>query len=92
MMTVSWGQAENLARSGLGPITEILGVTIAHEFGHLLLGNAHSVSGIMRRRFGRGDWELAQHGGLVFHPSEAAALRKEVRTRSETMLVASNVP
>jgi len=92
MMTVSWKQAENLSRSGAGPLTQILGVTIAHEFGHLLLGNAHSVSGIMRARLGRGDWELAQHGWLVFHPSEAAALRKELRTRSETVLVASNAP
>jgi hypothetical protein len=92
MMTVSWEQAEKVARSGAGPLTRILGVTIAHEFGHLLLGNAHSVSGIMRARLGRGDWELAQKGWLVFHPSEAAALRKELRTRSETMLLASNAP
>jgi hypothetical protein len=92
MMTVSWEQAETLARSGVGPVTEILGVTIAHEFGHLLLGNAHSVSGIMRARLGRGDWELAQHGWLIFHPSEAATLRRELRTRSETVLVASNAP
>jgi hypothetical protein len=92
MMTVSWKQAENLSQSGAGPLSQILGVTIAHEFGHLLLGNSHSVSGIMRARLGRGDWELAQHRWLVFHPSEAAALRKELRTRSETVLPVSNAP
>jgi hypothetical protein len=50
MMTVSCEQADRLERSGVGPVTEILGVAIAHEFGHLLLGKAHSVPGVMRAR------------------------------------------
>ena len=81
MITVSWKQAENLSQSGAGPLTEILGVAIAHEFGHLLLGNAHSVSGVMRARLGLADWELAHRGSLGFHPSQAAALRKEAIRR-----------
>lgn len=81
MMTVSCEQADGLARSGVGPITEILGVAIAHEFGHLLLGNAHSVSGVMRARLGLADWELAHRGWLGFHPLQATALRQEAIRR-----------
>jgi hypothetical protein len=81
MMTVSCEQADMLARSGVGPLTEILGVAITHEFGHLLLGNAHSVSGVMRARLGLADWELAHRGWLVFHPSQATTLRQEAIRR-----------
>jgi hypothetical protein len=82
MMTVSYEQAERIARSGAGPLTEILAVTIVHEFGHLLLGNVHSVSGIMRARLGQRDFELAHNGWLSLHPLQAATLRKELRTRA----------
>jgi hypothetical protein len=80
-MTVSCEHADALARSGVAPLTEILGVTIAHEFGHLLLGNAHSVSGVMRARLGLTDWELAHTGWLRFHPLQARALRQEAIRR-----------
>lgn len=92
MMTVSWEQADNLAQTGAAPVAEVLGVTIAHEFGHLLLGKRHSVSGIMRARFGLSDWDLAHLGWLVFLPSQATALRKELRNRSEILLAARDTP
>jgi hypothetical protein len=92
MMSVSYEQAERIAGSGAGPITETLAVTIAHEFGHLHLRNAHSVSGIMRARLDQRDWELADKGWLSFHPVQAAKLRKELRTRSEILLAACNTP
>jgi len=86
MMTVSWAEAENVARSGAGPVSEVLGLIIVHEFGHLLLGGAHSLSGIMRARWGSNDWQLAHQGRLVFLPSEAEHLRQELRNRSQTAM------
>ncbi|MBV9039340.1 MAG: hypothetical protein JO182_32960 [Acidobacteriaceae bacterium] len=88
IMTVSSEKARNLAQTGVGQLSEILGVVIAHEFGHLLLGGAHSASGVMRARLDLSDWALAQQGWLVFHPAEAAALRKAVRDRTETLRIA----
>jgi len=90
MMTVSLEEVENAARLGVVPISEVLGLVIAHELGHLLLGSAHSISGIMRARWGLDDWALAQQRQLVFLPRQAAALRRELRARSETSVVARN--
>ena len=90
MMTVSWEEVQNVAQSGAGPVSQILGLTIAHELGHLLLGSAHSISGIMRARWGLEDWAMARQQHLVFLPWQAAALRKELRARSETSLAARN--
>jgi hypothetical protein len=59
----------------------ILGDVIAHEIGHLLLGNhAHSVQGIMRAR-----WQADQLHGLsaerlFFTTDQAAQLRNNVRS------------
>ncbi len=54
----------------------ILGSTIAHELGHLLLGpNSHSTSGIMRGSFHRRDLQL-ESGQFLFDPKQAAQIRK----------------
>jgi hypothetical protein len=84
MATVSFEEIEKVSHSGAGPVTEILGLSMAHEIGHVLLGGAHSASGIMRARWGQADWTLASQGKLVFLPRQATALRKELRIRSET--------
>jgi hypothetical protein len=81
-MTVSWKRAETLALASSTQTTQILGVLIAHEFGHLLLGKSHSVSGVMRAELRFGDLALASKGWLIFHPSEAEALRLEVLRRA----------
>jgi len=93
MMTVSWEEAQNVAQSGVaGPVTQVLGLVIAHELGHLLLGTGHSASGIMRARWGLNDWVLARQDKLSFLPRQAADLRKELRNRSETAVADDNVP
>ena len=63
MAAVSWDMTETVACAG-----EILGLTIAHELGHLLLGRAHSLVGIMRARWGSNDWRLASENQLMFPP------------------------
>jgi hypothetical protein len=60
----------------------VLGATIAHEIGHLLLGpKAHSPRGIMSARIGCDELRLASRGELRFERSEAQRLRSEVARR-----------
>jgi len=83
MMTVSVEEADTVARSIASPVGQVLGLIIAHELRHLLLGRNHSSGGIMRARWGLSDWMLARQGELVFLPRQAAALRAELRARNE---------
>jgi hypothetical protein len=57
-----------------------LGLTIAHEMGHLLLqSETHSVSGVMKARWLRGDLAAAERGGLTFTPQEGHFMRNGLR-------------
>ena len=57
----------------------MLGATMAHEIGHLLLGsNAHSDRGVMRARVKREDVMQASRGELRFTTADAEADRKSV--------------
>jgi hypothetical protein len=89
-MTVSWEQTKKLAQSGAGPETLILGLIVAHEFGHLLLGKSHSISGIMQAQWNYHDWELAHKRWLLFLPQQATVMRKQLRTRGETLAAANS--
>ena len=58
----------------------IVGRTMAHELGHLLLGeNSHSASGLMSVRFGRSDLP-SESAQFLFDPKQAASLRKVLRS------------
>jgi hypothetical protein len=61
---------------------EVLGPAIAHEIGHLLLGQqGHSPSGIMRARWRREDYERAPQGAFKFTAGQAQSICTEVRSR-----------
>ena len=90
VMTVSWEQTKKLAQSGAGPETLILGLIVAHEFGHLLLGKSHSISGIMQAQWNYHDWGLAHKRWLLFLPQQATVMRKQLRTRGETLAAANS--
>jgi hypothetical protein len=49
----------------------ILGYVMAHELGHLLLGNNSHGQGVMMGTFGRREFERAEKGELVFTPEQA---------------------
>jgi len=70
----------------------ILGDVIAHELGHLLLGNhAHSVQGIMRARWQSDQLHGLSAGRLFFTTDQAAQLRNNVqslRKRGSPLVVA----
>ena len=62
---------------------QILGEMIAHEMGHLLTNMpAHSKTGIMRGAWDLKDLSDIAHNSLVFTPSQAEIIRREVRRRN----------
>ena len=59
-----------------------LGLTIAHEIGHLLLkSTSHAVAGLMSAVWGLADAQLAASGKLLFTPREAELIRKGLAGR-----------
>lgn len=60
----------------------LLGHMMAHELGHLLLGeSSHAASGIMTARFKARHLQAAGQGGLVFFNAQARAMRAQVAQR-----------
>jgi hypothetical protein len=63
--------------------SQILGIAIAHELGHLLLDlQGHSAEGIMRGEWGLRDLRNATFGMLLFTPQQAEVLRANARSRN----------
>jgi hypothetical protein len=55
---------------------DLLGCVVAHELGHLLLGNAsHSANGLMSAVWQDPELRLAAHGDLLFTSNEADRMR-----------------
>ena len=60
----------------------ILGCTIAHELGHLLLGtNSHSDTGIMQPRWEPNQFRQLMMGTLLFTADQSKLVREQARTR-----------
>ena len=59
----------------------LLGVTMAHEIGHVLLGPAHS-RGVMSERMDWRQMQAAGRGELLFGDGEAQRLRAEAMRRA----------
>jgi hypothetical protein len=61
----------------------ILGLVIAHELGHLLLGtNSHAARGIMRANWKKQDLSLAGKGMLGFTENQAQKMRVRLESAS----------
>jgi hypothetical protein len=62
--------------------SSILGHAIAHEIGHLLLGDrSHSVAGVMKGRWGVVEKIYVQQRRLFFGPEESVRIRDALRRR-----------
>jgi hypothetical protein len=73
--------SEEAAEFGVQPY-EVLGPAIAHELGHILLGQkGHSPTGIMRAHWRREDYERAPRGAFNFTAEQARSVRAEVGRR-----------
>jgi len=60
---------------------DLLGVIVAHEVGHLLLGaGSHSDYGLMAGRWRRAELELAAQGRLLFTADQAQRIRRRLDT------------
>jgi hypothetical protein len=72
----------DFAKADLLPWTSLLGAIVAHEIGHLLLGNdSHFGNGIMRGRWSLNDIKEARMGTLTFTARQGEQLRADVRRR-----------
>jgi hypothetical protein len=72
---ISYVAVEQTANSLGADPGDLLGAAIAHEVGHLLLGPAHSQTGIMRAHFGAREMEMVGRGELLFDADQAARIR-----------------
>lgn len=78
--TVYYDRVEKLC---LGSTANLLGAAMAHEIGHVLLGSTeHSAHGIMKARWGQGEFRLLACGRLQFAPADAPGLRAGVTGHS----------
>jgi hypothetical protein len=84
---VFWNRAQELyANSKLG-VDQILGSVMAHEMGHLLLGlHAHSVSGLMRARWGSGELRGINMGTLLFLPEQGKRMRARIADATSVLI------
>ena len=70
-------------QEGVSPAT-LLGLAVAHEFGHLLLGpKAHSEQGIMRANWSHNDIQRGIQGQLRFTPQQEPLIRANVQSRTK---------
>jgi len=81
LASVYYEYAVRLANSDK-EVPTILGCAIAHEVGHLLLGqNSHSGGGIMHGEWGPKEFRLALMGGLLFTSQQSKIIQAEARRR-----------
>lgn len=79
---IYFDQVEKFADERQYPdIYQILGCSMAHELGHLLLGPRHHPNGIMRAKWGRKDLEAICHRNLKFTSQEGLAIRRALGSR-----------
>jgi hypothetical protein len=81
LVILSADRLERAAREEDLPLELVLGVTMAHEIGHLLMTPTHSIMGIMQGRLDKRSWQLARQGQLQFLRKEAKRMRKGVVER-----------
>ncbi len=74
---------EKLARGDESRLAAILGCMMAHELGHLLLGQgSHAATGIMHAPWSHKELEQATAGNLTFLPWQVQRIRVEIQSRT----------
>ena len=68
-----------ICEDGTYPRSLVLGHLMAHEVGHILLGeNSHSPAGLMSGRLSPAELRLALDSLLFFNPKQAAKMRERL--------------
>jgi hypothetical protein len=68
----------------LDPITgadQLMGYTMAHELGHLLIGAGHRPNGLMRAALSKKELEALSHRHLKFNEAEQVAIMHKLQMR-----------
>jgi hypothetical protein len=68
----------------LYPVTgadQVMGYTMAHELGHLLIGAGHRPNGLMRAALSKKELDALNHRHLKFNEAEQAAILHKLRLR-----------
>jgi hypothetical protein len=87
---VFYQRVEEMVRGHDLTAADSLGHAMAHEIGHLLLGErSHSPIGLMRARWNKSDLQSAAAGWLIFTDAEAVRLRAQVRERLAAKIAAT---
>lgn len=60
------------------PLGYLTGYAAAHEIGHLLMGNDHSRTGVMRAQWARADYDGIAQRRLIFSQAEGEAMRRSL--------------
>jgi hypothetical protein len=83
---VFFHRAVDLERGNLVTRSAILGAMMAHEIGHLRLGeNHHSDVGVLRASWGDQDLKIIARGQMCFTAGEARRMVSMVRKRKEAI-------
>jgi len=85
---VYYGAVEAYANSMKMPITVALGYVVAHEIGHVLLGQEHTASGIMRAKWTSDDFARMHVRHLRFVEHERALLHSSACRQLENAATA----
>jgi len=84
---VFWNRAQEFDARSHGRLDQILGTVMAHEMGHLLLGlNSHSISGLMRARWGNDELHRIDMGALLFLPEQGKRMRSRIADASSAQV------
>jgi hypothetical protein len=87
---VLFDAVQNLAETWGKDAADLLGLTIAHEIGHLLLKNSgHSNLGMMQARYLQKDMMSFERGHLNFSWEQIDFMRSEVRRRMSIQIGSS---
>ncbi len=80
--TVFYDRIERVSKTGDIALATMLGNAMAHELGHVLLGNTdHSPAGIMKARWGKADYQRASMGLMTFNSLEREGIQKRAAVR-----------
>jgi hypothetical protein len=60
---------------------QLMGYTMAHELGHLLIGAGHRPNGLMRAALSKKELDALKHRHLKFNEAEQAAILHKLRSR-----------
>jgi hypothetical protein len=88
---IFWNRVEEQAQRLNVSAARVMGHTVAHELGHLLLGsNSHSSVGIMTARWDAPTMTRICQEGLYFNSQQSELIRSEMKKRKDQLRIVEN--